>query len=210
MKISLTSLSLRFVAAAVCMGAISLQAAGESLSAAEIAARAARAPQLSPAVEEVLKLSKGGVSDAVTLAYIQNSTMSYSMSAQNVLQLQEQGVSPQVIAAMLQRNGEVQRATEANHQAQAAAAAAKTPPAATTAPATTTVATAPSAPVSTVSVTYFGSRPVSYYPSYAYYGPGLGYYYPAYYAPRYYGYCGPQVAFGVGFGYPYRGYARCW
>ena len=204
-----TSIIWPFIAAVACMGTMSLQAGSESLSAVEILERASRAPQLSPAVEEVVKLSRAGVSDAVTLAYIQNSTTIYSLSAQNVVQLQEQGVSPQVVTAMLQRNGEVQRAAEASNQAQAAAAAAaaKTQLAATTAPTTTAVTTAPATPTSTVSVTYFGSRPVPYYPSSAYYGSGLGYYYPAYY-PRYYG--GPRVAFGVGFGYPYRGYARCW
>ena len=205
---------MRFMAAVTCISAMSLQAASDSPSAVEILERASRAPQLSPAVEEVVKLSKAGVSDAVTLAYIQNSATSYSLSAQNVLQLQEQGVSPQVLTAMLQRNGEVQRAAEASNQAQAAAAAAaaKTQPAAAPASATTTVATAPSAPASTVSVTYFGSRPVSYYPSYSYYGPGFGYYYPAYYPRSYgsYGYCGPRVAYGFGYGYRYRGYARCW
>jgi hypothetical protein len=204
MKTSITWLSTRFIAAVVGLGAMSLQAGTPST--VEILERASRTPQLAPAVEEVVKLSKAGVADAVTLAYIQNSATTFSLSAQNVVQLQEQGVSAQVVTAMLQRNGEVQRAAEANSQAQAAAA--KTQPAATTAP-TATPATAPPAPTSTVSVTYFGSRPVSYYPSYAYYGAGLGYYYPAYY-PRYYGYRGPRVAFGFGFGYPYRGYARCW
>ncbi|HEX5218287.1 MAG TPA: hypothetical protein VFZ59_01870 [Verrucomicrobiae bacterium] len=207
MRTSITWLSTRFIAAVACLGAMSLQAGSESPSAAAILERASRSPQLSPAVEEVVKLSKAGVSDAVTVAYIQNSTTTYALSAQNVVQLQEQGVSPQVVTAMLQRNGELQRAAEASNQAEAAAAAAaaKTQSAAPAGPTTTTVAAAPAAPASTVSVTYFGSRPVPYYPSYVYHGPGFGYYYP-----RYYGYYGPRVAFGVGFGYPYRGYARCW
>ena len=217
MRTSFTWILIRCAAATIaCTSIISVQAANEPASAVEILERAARAPQLAPAVEEVLKLSKGGVSDAVTIAYIQNSATTYPLSAQNILQLQEQGVSSQVVAAMLQRNGEARSAAEANSQAQAAAAAAtKTQPAAVT-PATAPAATpATTAPASTVSVTYFGSRPYPYYPSYGYYGPGLGYYYPAYYGPRYYGpygygYCGPRVSFGVGFGYPYRGYGHCW
>src|SRR6187399_504504 len=92
----------RFLATVVCLGALSILAASETSNAVAILERASRAPQLSPAVEEVAKLSKAGVSDSVTLAYIQNSASSFSLSAQDVLQLQEQGVSPQVVAAMLQ------------------------------------------------------------------------------------------------------------
>ena len=188
------------LAAAFCLSAISL-CAGESSSATSDSSK------LAPALEEVVKLSKAGVADVVTLAYVKNSGMSYSLDAQDVLRLQEQGVSSQVVTAMLQQSGDTRRATEAINQAVAVANASKPQPATTTTPTPTTVDE--TAPASTVSVTYFGSRPVSYYPSYSYYGPGFGYYYPAYY-PRYNGYCGPRVAFGVGFGYPYRGYARCW
>jgi len=192
---------------ALCLSAVSLRAGDSSPTVEAILEKASHSPQFSPGVEEVVKLSKAGVAEAVTLAYIKNSGMSYSLGAQDVLRLQEQGVSPQVVTAMLQQGGDARRATEASNQAQAVADAAKAQPTTTTTTTPTTVVE--TAPASTVSVTYFGSRPVSYYPSYAYYGPGLGYYYPAYY-PRYYGYCGPRVAFGIGFGYPYRGYARCW
>jgi hypothetical protein len=209
MRTNFTWFLIRCVATTVAWaGAMSLQAASDSLTAVEIFKRASQSPQFSPAVEEVAKLSKAGVSDTVTLAYVRNSGMTYSLDAQDVLWLQGQGVSPQVVTAMLQQGGEVRRATEAIKQAQAIANASKPQPATTTATTPTTVVE--TAPASTVSVTYFGSRPYSYYPSYAYNGPGFGYYYPAYYAPRYYGYCGPRVGFGVGFGYPYRGYARCW
>jgi len=194
------------MAAGFCLWAASLDAADSSPTVTTVLEKASRSSQLAPALEEVVKLSKAGVSDAVTLAYVQTSGMSYSLNAQDILRLQEQGVSPQVVTAMLERNGEVRRATEAVNQAQAIANASKPQPTATATP----PPVVETAPASTVSVTYFGSRPVSYYPSYAYYGPGLGYYYPAYYAPRYYGYGGPRIAFGIGFGYPYRGYARCW
>lgn len=205
MKTNPACLIARFVmVVAFYLSAISLRAADSSPTVVAILEKAAHASEFSPAVEEVIKLSKAGVSDSVTLAYVQNSGMSYSLDAQDVLRLQQQGVSPQVVTAMLQQGGEARRATEANNQALAAANASKPPP---TTP-TTSTTVIEKAPASTVSVTYFGSRPISYYPSYAYYGPGFGYYYPAYYGPRYYG--GPRVAFGFGFGYPYRGYARCW
>lgn len=197
MKMNLACLVARSVmAAALCLSAISLRAADVSSSAS-----------LAPALQEVVKLSKAGVSDVVTLAYVKNSGLNYSLDAQDVLRLQEQGVSSQVVTAMLQQSGDARRATEAINQALAVANASRAQPTPTTTATPTTVVE--TAPASTVSVTYFGSRPVSYYPSYAYYGSGFGYYYPAYY-PRYYGYCGPRVAFGAGFGYPYRGYGRCW
>ena len=190
------------MAAACCLCAVSLWAGDTASTNAQSTSSSS---QLAPALEEVVKLTKAGVSDVVTLAYVKNSGMTYSLDAQDVLRLQEQGVSPQVVTAMLQQGGETRRATEAVNQALAVANATKTQPTTTT----TTPTVVETAPASSVSVTYFGSRPVSYYPSYAHYGPGVGYYYPAYY-PRYYGYGGPRVAFGVGFGYPYRGYARCW
>jgi hypothetical protein len=220
MKTNFTYFLARCVTAtAFCVCALTIQAADESPSVAAILEKASRSSQLTPQLEEIVKLTKARVPDVVTLAYIQSSPTPYSLDAQDILRLNEQGVSSQVVTAMMQHGDELRRAAaEAGNQAQTVATAptSQSPAPVATTPAPTVVESAPvaAAPASTVSVTYFGSRPYSYYPSYACYGPGLGYYYPAYYsyAPRYYGYCGPRVSFGVGFGYRggyYGGYARC-
>ncbi len=161
---------------------------------------ATKAPRLSWGLDDVVKLSKAGVDESVIQSYIQNSGVGYNPTAQDIIQLRELGVSPQIAAALMQRGSEVrQTATvEAQKQAQAAAPAAAPAQAAPvyTAPATY------EAPASTV--TYIG------YPSYAYsYG---GYYGPSYYSypyyPRYYGYYGgfyPGVSVGFRFGSGYSG-----
>ncbi|HEU0040161.1 MAG TPA: hypothetical protein VFR76_12900 [Verrucomicrobiae bacterium] len=161
---------------------------------------ATKAPRLSWGLDDVVKLSKAGVDESVIQSYIQNSGVGYNPTAQDIIQLRELGVSPQIAAALMQRGSEVrQTATvEAQKQAQAAAPAA---------------APAQAAPVYTEPATYVApASTVAYigYPSYAYsYG---GYYGPSYYSypyyPRYYGYYGgfyPGVSVGFRFGSGYSG-----
>lgn len=194
--------------------AFPVRAADESPTAVAILQKAARSSQLAPALEEIVKLTKAGVADTVTLAYIQSSPTPFPMDAQDILRLTEQGVSSPVMTAMMQHSDELRRAAEANNQAQAVAAAPANQPAA---PAPVAVESAPAVtyPSSSVSVTYIGYPSYSYSPSYAYYGGGFGgYCYPGYcgYASRYVGYCGPRVGFGVGCGYSrgyHGGYVRC-
>ena len=176
----------------------------------------ATSPQLSPPVEEIVKLTKAGVADPVTLAYIQASPTAYSLDSQDILRLQREGVSSQVMTAMMQHGDELRRAaTEASKQSQATAPAtvadqqSAAPTVTTAAPSTVAYVPATAYPASSVSVTYIG------YPSYSYYSGYYGYggCYPNYYscAPRYYGYgyCGPRVGFGVGYGVArYGGYGR--
>ena len=57
---------------------------------------------LSPGVQEVIKLTKAHMTDDVILAYIRNSGSSYNLSADDVLYLNSQGVSQPVISALLQ------------------------------------------------------------------------------------------------------------
>jgi len=57
---------------------------------------------LSPGVQEVIKLTKAHMTDDVILAYIRNSGASYSLSADDVLYLNSQGVSQPVISSLLQ------------------------------------------------------------------------------------------------------------
>jgi hypothetical protein len=56
---------------------------------------------LSPGVQEVLKLSAARMSDDIIVAYIKNSGASYRLSADDILYLNSQGVSQPVITALL-------------------------------------------------------------------------------------------------------------
>ncbi len=55
---------------------------------------------LSVGVKEVVTLAKGGVNDEVILAYVERSTNSFPLSAQELLYLSDLGVAPSVITAM--------------------------------------------------------------------------------------------------------------
>jgi hypothetical protein len=162
-------------------------------------------------VEDVAKLAKSGVDESVVLSFVQNSTVPYRLSADEIIKLRDQGISAKVITTMLQRGAELreQSAQALKESATRYAQSAPAQPATTYSyPATTTYV----APASTI--VYFPSYP-SY--SYSYYVPAYGYsgcYYPrSYYYPSYYscyprasyygGYCGgyyPRYSFGVSFG----------
>ena len=70
---------------------------GSTLSTAQ-SAPANQSPQL----QEVVKLTQAKMSDDVILAYIRNSGASYNLSADDILYLNNQGVSQPVISALLQ------------------------------------------------------------------------------------------------------------
>src|SRR5689334_17757698 len=57
----------------------------------------ANAPAVSPAAAEVVRLAEAGTSDDVILAYIQNSTTAFDLSADQILYLRDVGVSSPVI-----------------------------------------------------------------------------------------------------------------
>jgi hypothetical protein len=161
-------------------------------------------------IEEVVELSKSGVGDAVVVSYIQSSERTYNVGAQDIINLRNQGVSPEVTTALIQRGAaQRQAATEAAQQANPAATeTVAVAPTYQTQPITTVVAAPanvtyyePVRPASTVSVTYIG------YPRYSYYAAP---YYPRYatYGSSYYSpsYCYPRTSFAVGVGFGgYRG-----
>jgi len=192
-----------------------LPAAEDSPTVTAILNKYAHASQLSPALEAIVKLSKAGVAESVTLAYIQASPTPYSLDAQDILRLRERGVASQVVTAMMQHGDELRRAAaEASKQTTTSASAPtyqSTAPAVTApTPATVTYVQAPSYPASSVSVTYIGYPRYNSYSGYYGYGYG-GAGYPTYYsyAPQYgYGYCGPRIGFGVGYRGVYAGYSR--
>lgn len=174
----------------------------------------ARTPYLSAGLPEIVKMHKAGVDASVLLAFVQNSPTAYHPSAKEIIYLRDQGLSSEIISAMLRRGGELrERAAEAAREERSRA----TPPPAPAAPATPAPpqAAAP-APVvvyaNPVQPVYTAPSYVSY-PAYSYASPAYyNYsYYRPYYRPSYYGsayvgyrsgcYTGyPSYGLSVGFG----------
>jgi len=153
--------------------------------------------QLSAGVWDVLRLAHGNVGDATITAYIKNSGKVYPLGASEILYLRDQGLSDQVITAMLEQQKNV-AATAAQPASQLAPNAQPSvwanegnPPyvPTTTQPAPAYVQPAP---------VYAQPSPVYVYPpSYSYYD-----YWPYY--GSYWGY--PGVSFSFGWGGRYGGY----
>lgn len=168
-----------------------MAAAGVAFSAATVSAQNAPAsstPQLSYGVTDVLKLTQAKASDDTIIAYIRNSGNSYGLDADQIIYLQQEGVSSPVLTAMLNQPRAGIAPASDNSMPQ------QVPQPMTPAPApqpdnTQMVTTQPPA------VTYV--QPATTY----YYGGGYPYYYNSY--PYYYGY--PAVSFSVGWGGGWRG-----
>jgi hypothetical protein len=64
----------------------------------------AATPTLSPGAAEVVHLAGSGTGDDVVLAYVQNSTATFDLSADQILYLRDIGVSSAAITAMLNRD----------------------------------------------------------------------------------------------------------
>jgi hypothetical protein len=145
-------------------------------------------------VSEVMKLFKGGIQADIMVSYINNSPLSFYLSADNLISLQKEGVPAPVLTAMIQRNGDLRRqmgvaaSPPAQVMAQDPAPQYASPPAQV--PAQAAVAQYYSAPVPPAA-----SYPYAVAPSYPVYDP---YYYDPYYYP-WYPFGGP-VVFGFGFG----------
>lgn len=176
---------------------------------------AAPAPQpVAPAklpygVDDVLKLSRAQVNDGIIQKYVQNGGIVYNLSPQDIVYLRGEGVSDQVVNAMLEQRNRV-----------SAMAAQNTPPPAQPAPAVPpydTSAAAPaynyaqaaptdvqpqptyvqSAPASSVYVIPYPQATAAYY-GYPYSSYPYAYSYP--YSGYYGGYYGPGISLGFGFG----------
>ena len=70
-------------------------------AAAPTSASETRPVQLSPGVPEILKLVSAHVSDGAITAFISNSGRTYHLSVSEILYLREQGMSDQVLTAMV-------------------------------------------------------------------------------------------------------------
>lgn len=154
-------------------------------------------------LDEIAQLSKAGVGDTVILAYIKDSPTAYNLNATEIIKLRDQGVSPEVTAALIQRGTEVRQAAQAAAQPSQSTEIAAAPSYQTQPVVEQAVTYLPTPvivqPASTVSVHYFGA-PTYYYPS------ANSYYYPRYtsygsYATFGSRYCPtPRASFSVGFG----------
>jgi len=147
------------------------------------------APKLSDVVSQVIQLSKANVGEGTIITFIQNSGNNHTLDAAQIIYLNQQGVSPDVVNAMIKQfnwpgngtpvaNPPVFQASYASYTiAQSPKAAANSPNLQTNyvmiPPATTPVQIAP-----------------------AYYYP-----YPPPYYPYYYGYGWPPVSLSFGFGW---------
>jgi len=169
-----------------------LSAHATSMTGTGTALPPANGPVLSSGAQDILKLARAKVSDDVTLAFIQNSDRRYDLTAGEIIQLREAGVTDRVLATMIA------------HQPEQVVASQPAAPAATTAPApvaaapqyieapatTATLETAPSTVyVVPGNTSYYYADPWPYY-SYSY---SSWWYNPW---PYYWGW-------GWGWGYPY-------
>lgn len=133
------------------------------------------APQLSYGVPEVLQLSQAKVGDSTIINYIHNSGNNYGLNAAQIIYLRQQGVSDNVVNAMLN-----QRSQSAQASVPAATATVSSSDAASvsTIPAQSSVTYVEAAPASSVYVVpdtqtynyndwlYYHSPYYSYYPAY--------------------------------------------
>jgi hypothetical protein len=167
---------------------------------AEAASPAAASPpvQLSSGVAEILKLGNARVGDEVIIAFIMNSGRVYHLSASEILYLRGQGMSDQVLTAMLSAGQNVV-VTPAQAAPQPVAQPAPTAPTANWA--NSNPQPAPAAPQFAPAYDA-AAAPVYAQPSpvYAYPAPSYGFYDSG---PYYWGY--PALSFGIGFGGGYYG-----
>jgi len=146
--------------------------------------------KLSFGVPEILKLGRAHVGDEVIIAFISSSSRVYSLSVSEILYLREQGMSDQVVAAML------------NTRQNATATAAQVAP--QPAPIGPTSVWANTSPQPRAAPAYVPAAPLYTQPSpvYVYPAPSYGYYDSW---PYHWGYPGLLFSFGFGGGH-YGGY----
>jgi hypothetical protein len=163
--------------------------------------------QLSSGVSDILKLGSAHVSDEAITAFISNSGRTYHLSVPEILYLREQGMSDQVLTAMLTAGQNVAAAAvQAAPQPMPQPAPQPVPQPASTGPTADWVNSSPQpAPAPTqFAPTYDAAAPVYAQPApvYTYPAPYYGYYDSW---PYYSGYPALTLGFGFGGGY-YGGY----
>jgi len=160
------------------------------------------APTLSYGMPQILKLAQAKLGDDTLVAYIRNSRNSYDLNADQIIYLKQQGISENVIIAML--NQPRPAATPAPAQP---AVQPSYPYTAQPAPADVQSAPSPTVYVMPNSQPYYYPSVYSTYYSQPYFYPS---YYPYYYYPHYgrsyYSYGSRyHYPYGGGYHYPYGG-----
>src|SRR5262249_29508598 len=123
---------------------------------------------ISSATAEVIRLAESGTSEDVILTFIQNSTSSFNISADQILYLRDIGLSSQTITAMLNRDNVLRNQTQSYTYDQKVYPPTTQPqvaPAPIAAPTEEPVAPAPAPTVETPAPVYVSSPPaeVSYF-----------------------------------------------
>src|SRR6266699_4222685 len=75
--------------------------------------KGAQPSRLSFGVDEVVKMYQGGVETDVVLNYIENSSVTYHLSAEEVVHLQDLGVPSQIITTLIRHGAKVQQQANA-------------------------------------------------------------------------------------------------
>src|ERR1035437_1341328 len=104
------------------------------LQTATVNCRAQTAPSLPPGVQDVVKLVKAGLGEEVVLAHIRNAGASYTLSADQIIYIHDQGVTENVMKALLGSGSAAPAAPSAPAPAPAPVAATPAPMPATQAP----------------------------------------------------------------------------
>jgi hypothetical protein len=170
MKTRFFQISLLTAAAALVFAAGRVSAQISTVS-AQPAVAGQSAPQLSYGVPQVMQLVQAKISDSVIVNYIQSSSTIYSLSADEIVYLKQQGVSDNVLNAMLNQRGRVSGYT----QPAAMTASANSVPATSTTATSDQSYTAAAPPVTYVqqaaqpSTVYVVPNTQTYYYSYPYY-----------------------------------------
>lgn len=173
-------------ASIACAQDSSAAATTADVTATPSAPQPAPTPQLAYGVSEIIRLSQAKVGDDTIIAYIRNSGNSYGLSADQIIYLQQQGVSTPVINTMLTQpkpgvqdyNTPATAAMPAATPYDAQAQATQPAPASSSIVGPSVTAIDPSAAAASsyyyYPPTYYYSYP-AYYPAYGYYGfyPGV-------------------------------------
>jgi hypothetical protein len=151
-------------------------------------------PLLPLGVSDVVKMYQGGVGKEIIVAYIETAVLPFHLTADGEIYLQHLGVPPEVILALIQRDGDLQRQSAATYQQQQlqvlATPAASNQVVAINSP---SPAVMPGTPSPVVPYAYPDDSAPVINPDYAAYPYSPYYAYPFFY--------GPDLIIGSGFGF---------